>query len=66
MQAASSSSGSSIQLCLKNSGAVFVVGQGFKKADCKNNDQLISLDTNSLSSSSSNNHDKDNDKDDNK
>ena len=49
MQAASSS-GSNIQLCLKNSGAVFVVGQGFKKADCKNNDQLISINTNSLMS----------------
>lgn len=33
----------SVTLCIKNSGAVFVVGQGFKKADCKKNDQLINL-----------------------
>ena len=62
MQAASSS-GSNIQLCLKNSGAVFVVGQGFKKADCKNNDQLISINTNSLMSWSDKDNDEDKDKD---
>ncbi len=36
---------SSIQLCVKESGAAFVVGQGFKKADCKSNDKFFLLTT---------------------
>ena len=36
---------SSIQLCIKESGAAFVVGQGFKKVECKNNDKLFLLTT---------------------
>jgi|GEM_PF-2064743 len=32
-----------LTLCVKNSGVVFVVGEGFKKTECKNNDKLITL-----------------------
>ncbi len=31
----------SLTFCVKNSGTIYVVGQGFKKADCKNNDKLL-------------------------
>lgn len=41
----------SLTFCLKNNGAVYVVGQGFKKADCKNNDRLVSLDLSGIGSS---------------
>jgi hypothetical protein len=34
-----------IQLCIKNSGTVFIVGEGFRKADCRRNDRLISINT---------------------
>lgn len=33
----------SVTLCVKNSGTVFMIGQGFKVADCKNNDKLINI-----------------------
>src|SRR4051812_42653929 len=33
----------SLTLCVKTGGVVFVVGEGFKKTDCKKNDQLISF-----------------------
>ena len=31
-----------ITACVKNDGILYVVGEGFKRADCKNNDQLLS------------------------
>lgn len=34
----------SVTLCVKNSGTVFMIGEGFKVADCKNNDKLINID----------------------
>jgi hypothetical protein len=34
----------SLTVCVKNNGAMYVVGEGFRKADCKKNDRLISLD----------------------
>ena len=36
---------SEIVLCVKHNGLVYVVGEGFKKTDCKNNDSLLSLGT---------------------
>jgi hypothetical protein len=32
-----------LTFCIKNSGAVFIIGEGFKKIDCKNNDKIISI-----------------------
>jgi hypothetical protein len=37
------SSNDSMTLCIKNSGATFVVGEGFKKGDCKKNEQLVTV-----------------------
>lgn len=35
--------GSSIEFCIKESGAAFVVGYGFKKKECKKDDRLITI-----------------------
>lgn len=37
-----STNGPMITACVKNDGILYVVGEGFKRADCKNNDQLLS------------------------
>lgn len=34
----------SVTLCVKNSGTVFMIGEGFKVANCRNNDKLINID----------------------
>src|SRR3989344_5460312 len=34
--------GEMITVCVKRSGAVYVIGEGFRRADCRNNDQLLS------------------------
>jgi hypothetical protein len=35
--------GTSITACVKNTGAVYVIGEGFKSSDCKTNEQIVSL-----------------------
>jgi len=30
-----------ISLCFKNNGLVYILGQGYRKTDCRKNDQLI-------------------------
>ncbi len=34
--------GGTITVCVKNEGAMYMIGDGFKRAHCKDNDQLIS------------------------
>lgn len=34
--------GSTIEVCVKRNGAVFVIGEGFRRADCRRNDTLMS------------------------
>lgn len=34
--------GGDITVCVKKSGAMFMIGEGFKRADCKDNEQLVS------------------------
>ena len=34
--------GEMITVCVKSNGAVYVIGEGFRRANCKNNDQLLS------------------------
>ena len=43
LQAKAQTLTNSLTLCVKNSGVVFVVGEGFRAGNCTNNDQLISL-----------------------
>ncbi|HRH31389.1 MAG TPA: hypothetical protein PK950_01865 [Candidatus Paceibacterota bacterium] len=33
----------SLQICVRTSGVAFVVGYGFKKADCRRNDKLVTI-----------------------
>lgn len=33
--------GSTIEVCVKRNGAVFVIGEGFRRADCRRNDTLM-------------------------
>jgi hypothetical protein len=37
--------GSVVTICIKQTGLVHVIGEGFKRADCKNNEQLITFNT---------------------
>lgn len=37
-----SQAGGDITVCVKKSGAMFMIGKGFKRADCKGNEQIIS------------------------
>lgn len=34
--------GTMITICVKNNGSVYVIGEGFRRADCRRNDQLLS------------------------
>lgn len=34
--------GDTITVCVKNNGAMYLIGEGFKLADCKSNDRLLS------------------------
>jgi hypothetical protein len=35
--------GTTIEMCVKDSGASYIIGQGFDKQSCKNNEQLLSF-----------------------
>jgi len=38
----------SITICVKNSGLIYVVGQGFRRTDCKKNDKLFDINVDSI------------------
>src|SRR3989344_6196884 len=37
--------GDTINVCVKKSGLIYVIGDGFRRSDCKNNDTLLSWNT---------------------